>query len=91
MLEQKRREFTSVLKEYYSDQRNKIEFDRNQVNKLYDKIQKMHLEFEKIEYQLEQTSYEEFFRLMTSKNKEVNELQQANIHLMKSANQFEKS
>jgi hypothetical protein len=39
MIEQKRKEFTSSIKEFYSEQRSKIECDKAIASKFYDKVQ----------------------------------------------------
>ena len=71
MLEQKRKEFSTVLKEFYVEKRQKIDPEKQIAGKFYDKVTKLHLEFERFESIIETTPYEEFFKLMNKKSLEI--------------------
>jgi hypothetical protein len=51
-----------------------MESDKHKGVKFYEQVNKMFSEFEKVESGMENTPYEEFFKVLNSKSKEVEEL-----------------
>ena len=52
-LDQKKKEFTRIIKEFYSDQKSKMEYDRVKSSKFVQKVGSMQQEFESIERKLD--------------------------------------
>ncbi|CDW91825.1 kelch motif family protein [Stylonychia lemnae] len=90
-LDNKKKEFVRIIREFYCDQKSKLEFDRMKSGKFLQKVNQMQDEFDRIEKQIETISYEEFFRMMSEKSKELASLQETNQSLVKNSIMNEKS
>lgn len=75
MIEQKKKEFASVIKEFYVEQKTKIDPEKHQAAKQFEKVQRMHLEFERFESEIESTPYEEIFKILNKRSQEITELE----------------
>jgi hypothetical protein len=74
-LESKRQEFQNKIADYYHVQRQKLEPDKLRSIRFYDKVKQMHSDFERIESLVDATPYEDFFKLLNTKSKEIDEVQ----------------
>ncbi|TNV84153.1 hypothetical protein FGO68_gene3646 [Halteria grandinella] len=93
-LEAKKKEFTSIIKEFYSDQRQKVSFDKQRASSFLTKALSHKDDLAHLECQLDDTFYEELFRTLSSKSQSISQLQaeliSANHQLGRGAQQLER-
>eukprot|EP00347_Sterkiella_histriomuscorum_P022216 403331263 len=90
-IEQKKKEFTRIIREFYSDQKSKLDYDRMKTQKFLQKLSTHQKDFADIEQSLDTTSYEEFFKLMNEKNSEMNSMNEQVASLIRNMQSNEKS
>jgi hypothetical protein len=70
-LDAKKKEFSQVIKEFYSDQRQKVAFDRKRASTFLNRVLSHQEEISGIERSLEDTYYEDLFRSLSTKSQNL--------------------
>lgn len=71
-LEAKKKEFLNIIRDFYTDQKQKVNFDKQRAANFLTKVKSMHQEdLQKLESSLEETPYEELFKTLSTKSQDL--------------------
>lgn len=71
-LEAKKKDFLSLLRDFYNDQRQMVSFERSKACNFLQTIKTSHYdELMRLEQSLEDTHYEDLFKTLSSKSQEI--------------------